>query len=65
MTKQVADKNGNVINGLFRNADNSLSLNNITEYQKSKLQHDNFASLSDEINLLKMQIKIILEKLNG
>lgn len=63
--KQVADINGNVVDGLFRNRDGSLSLNNQMAYKKNKLQHDKFTSLTDEVNLLKEQMKSILEKLNG
>ena len=63
--KQVADSNGNVVEGLFRHADGSLSLNNQAAYNKNKLQHDKFTSLTYEVNLIKEQITLILEKLNG
>jgi hypothetical protein len=63
--KQVADLNGNAIDGMFRNKDGSLSLNNHSAYNKNKLQHDKFTSLTNEVNFLKEQMKLILEKLNG
>lgn len=63
--KQILDKNGNIISGLFRNDDGSIVANDITTYKKNKLQHDKFTSLTNEVNLLKEQMKNILEKLNG
>lgn len=63
--KPVADVNGVVIEGMFRNPDGSLTLNNHAAYKKNKLQHDKFSSLTKEVDLLKEQMKMILEKLNG
>jgi hypothetical protein len=63
--KQVVDSTGNFVDGMFRNSNGSLVLNTNTAYQKNKLQHDKFASLTSEVNLLKEQMKLILEKLNG
>ena len=63
--RKVTDANGNIIDGLFRSNDGSLSLNNQAAYIKNKLQHNNFTSLTHEVELLKEQIKLILEKING
>ena len=65
MNKQVIDSSGNVVDGLFRGDDGSLTINNSDAYRKSKIQHEKFASLNDEINGLKEQVNKILEKLNG
>lgn len=65
MMKQVADSSGNVVEGIYRSSDGSLVLNNNNAYQKNKLQHDKFTSLTNEVNLLKEQMTKILEKLNG
>lgn len=62
--KPVIDKNGAVIEGLFRNNDGSLTINNRAAFNKNKIQHDNFASLSREVQALQEQMKLILEKLN-
>ena len=63
--KQVIDNSGQIISDLIRNSDGSLSLNNGNAYNKNKLQHDNFNRLTTEIEQLREQMKIILEKLNG
>jgi hypothetical protein len=61
--RQVFDKNGNPIKGLFRRVDDSLVVINSTEFEKNKLSHDAFQSLNNEVQTLKAQIAEILEKL--
>lgn len=63
--KPIVDKNGNLISGLYRNKDGSIVNDDVNSYHKNKLQHDKFTSLTNEVNILKEQMKIILEKLNG
>ena len=63
--KQIVDDDGNQIFGLYRCKDGSIVTVDISSYQKNKLQHDKFYSLTNEVNILKEQIKIILEKING
>ena len=63
--KKVVDSSGNEIVGLYRNSDSSLTLNNQEAYRKNKLHHDKFTNMTTEIDILKEQMKQILEKLNG
>ena len=63
--RQVATENGTVIDGLYRNTDGSLSLNNFDAFKKNKLQHEKFATLTSEVCILREQVNKILEQLNG
>lgn len=63
--KKVVDARGSVIDGLYRNSDGSLTINNNTAFNKNNIQHRNFAKLMSEVSVLQEQMKLILEKLNG
>jgi len=63
--KSVIDSRGNLIEGLFRNSDGSLTINNSAAYQKNKSQHDKFASITRDVAYLRETLDKILEKING
>ena len=62
--RQVFDRSGNPIKGLFRRADDSLVVIDDAEFNKNKLSHDAFESLNKEVQQLKAQMALILEKIN-
>lgn len=62
--RQVVDRYGSPIKGLFRRADDSLVVIDDAEFMKNKLSHEAFESLNNEVQQLKAQMALILEKLN-
>lgn len=63
--KQTIDESGKTIDGLFRNTDGSLMINNSSAYIKNKIQHDKFAELTNQVKYLNETVNKILEKING
>jgi hypothetical protein len=62
--KQVIDSSGNVINGLFRNSDNSLIFKDDIALSKSIASNNVFTTLNNEVQELKEQMNRIMEMLN-
>lgn len=63
--KQVVDRNGGVIKGLFRTESGSILVDDPSALQKSQLSQAAFESLSNEVQTLKNQINEILKHIHG
>lgn len=64
----VVDSNGNLISGIKRNNSGGLSVDDpsgYTKYVHEKHKDTEIVRLTNEVFLLKEQMKMILEKLNG
>jgi uncharacterized protein YdcH (DUF465 family) len=63
--KQVVDKNGAPVKGLFKKDDKSLVVLDREAFRRSQAQHAAIDTLNREVASLKDQMRQILEKLNG
>lgn len=63
--KQVHNIDGSKIHGLYRQEDGSLVVIDHPALQKNIVSHSAFMALNKEVETLKAQMIIILEKLNG
>ncbi len=63
--KPVFDSSGRKIAGIFQKDDGSFVSMDFESFKKNKTQHDAFATLNNEVTLLKKQVQQILEALNG
>lgn len=62
---QVIDDSGREIRGLYRLENGALIVKNDAALRQSVAQYSTIEGLNKEINLLKEQIKTIMEHLNG
>lgn len=58
--RQVLDKSGNPIKGLFRRSDDSLVVINQAEFERNRISHEAFESLNTEVRELKKQMEQVL-----
>ena len=68
MNKQIVDQFGNIVKGLLKSDDGSIVVNNISEYERYKLEKNNYDDINkmkEEMIQLKKIIKTLLEKNNG
>jgi hypothetical protein len=63
--KQIVDSSGAVIRGMFKTKDGAIVINDKFALDKAMSQSNIISSLNNEVNQLKEQMKMILEKLNG
>lgn len=63
--KNVVDKTGAPIKGLFRKDDGSLAVVDHAGQKRSSVQKKVINDMHAEITDLKQQLKLILDKLNG
>lgn len=63
--KQVFDRAGFAIKGMFKKPDGSIVVHDDDAYNRSRLQHENINALNNEVAQLKEQVKQILEHING
>jgi hypothetical protein len=63
--KQIVDRNGSPLKGLYKKDDRSIVVVDKAAFMKSRMQHDAFDSLQSEVNTLKKQMQKILEHING
>ena len=68
MNKQIVDQFGNIVKGLLKSDDGSIVVNNISEYERYKLEKNNYDDINkmkEEMIQLKKIIQTLLEKNNG
>lgn len=62
--KQVVDRSGEKIKGLFRNDDGSLVVVDSKRLMQAQMVKTNMDSLTNQIDTLQKQVKDILERIN-
>ena len=63
--KQVYDDRLQPINGLFRQDDGSLVVKDDNALKRSQAAHNVFDNINNELALLKEQMRVLLENING
>lgn len=63
--KQVLNRNGDKIAGMFKTVTGAIVVNDKVALDRAMAQSNIIVSLNTEVNQLKEQMKLILEKLNG